>query len=275
MSDLILVNMIDEVAPADKLLSLLSARMCTRRSGIGAQGAVFLLPGAARPVSVRYFLPDGSESILCAEPLMAASRYLFDAGIMGREGFAVETSAGEKTIRTIDSSNFVVSLGVPLDVAGTEISGTASSSFEDYDVVHYGESEGKVPLTLIDLGLNGAAFFSDAPLPGMKSHARKLAATLDVRDPDMWHPIGVFPYKIDEIQVRGFDRTTAAQPVTSAAIAAVASMIQGFSERSCMAVVRGSKYFIQWDERSSVVNVCGCAEYVFTGEYFFDTDRQG
>ena len=273
MSDLILINMMDEVAPSDGLLASLSVRMCKRRSGIGAQGVVFLLPGESHQISLRYFLSNGRESLLCAEPVLFASRYLFDAGIIGKEGFLVETKTGEKHIRPIDSSNFAVSLGIPMDTEGTRLTGTASSSFEEYSLVHYAESQGKVPMTLIDMGFNGAVFFSEEPLLGMKQHAMKLSQTLGIRDADVWHPIGAFPYKSDEIQVKGFDRTAIAQPVTSAAIGAVASMIQGFSDRSCLAFVRGSSYFVRWDEATSVVDVCGSADYVFTGEYFFDAEE--
>ena len=271
-SDLILVNLMDEVAPADNLLSRITRALCRRRTGVGANGVVFLLPGSRHQISLRYFLAGGFESLLFAEPVLYASRYLFDMGIIGKKGFVIETKTGEVPIRLIDSSNFAISLGVPKDAKGNGITDGSESAIESLALIYNSEYRGKVPLTLIDLGLSGAVFFREESLKNNREYALRLIESLDIRDADEWIPIGVLPYRGDEIAVRSWGRFGSGHPVTTAAIGAVASMIHGFSERSSLVYVRGSRFFVQWREGDSVVDVSGSAEYIFAGNYFFDEE---
>jgi diaminopimelate epimerase len=69
--------------------------VCARGTGIGADGLVFLGPGA-QPGSVRmvYFNADGSRAAMCGNAALCSTRLAARLGLAAPQGMVLETDAG-------------------------------------------------------------------------------------------------------------------------------------------------------------------------------------
>ena len=74
-------------------------RLCARRTGIGADGVVFLEPHARHAFMMRYFNRDGSLAEMCGNAALCSARLATDLGIVGRGDFTFETVSGPITGR--------------------------------------------------------------------------------------------------------------------------------------------------------------------------------
>ena len=85
----------------------LIARVCDRRTGVGADGLVQLRPSTVASVAIDYWNSDGSVASLCGNATLCAARLavMLQAAEGGPEGFTIETGAGVVGARSL--------LGVP------------------------------------------------------------------------------------------------------------------------------------------------------------------
>ena len=72
----------------------LSARLCPRRFGIGADGLILALPSQAADARMRIFNSDGSEAEMCGNGLRCLGKFLYDGGLCQKPEMTIETLAG-------------------------------------------------------------------------------------------------------------------------------------------------------------------------------------
>lgn len=77
-------------------------RLCERRTGIGADGVVFLEPHAIHAFSMRYFNRDGSLAEMCGNAALCSTRLATELGIVSGGDFAFETVSGPVTGRFVE-----------------------------------------------------------------------------------------------------------------------------------------------------------------------------
>lgn len=75
------------------------ARLCARRTGIGADGIVLLEPHPSVAFSMRYFNRDGTLAEMCGNAALCSVRLSTELGIVGRGDFAFQTVSGPVTGR--------------------------------------------------------------------------------------------------------------------------------------------------------------------------------
>jgi len=80
------------------------SRLCERRTGIGADGVVFLEPHPVHAFSMRYFNRDGSLAEMCGNAALCSTRLARDLGIAPEGSFAFETVSGPVTGRFVGGS---------------------------------------------------------------------------------------------------------------------------------------------------------------------------
>lgn len=68
-------------------------RICSRHSGIGAEGLILLQPSNKASFCMRFFNPDGLEAEMCGNGIRCAARFANDGGIAGKE-MTIQTMAG-------------------------------------------------------------------------------------------------------------------------------------------------------------------------------------
>lgn len=76
-------------------------RLCERRTGIGADGVVFLEPHGGHAFSMRYFNRDGSLAEMCGNAALCSTRLATELGVVSGGDFTFETVSGPVTGRFV------------------------------------------------------------------------------------------------------------------------------------------------------------------------------
>jgi diaminopimelate epimerase len=114
-----------------ELTAALTARLCDRRAGIGADGVLRVvrtaaLPDSQRPVSagpgpaewfMDYRNADGSIAEMCGNGIRVFARYLLEHGLAAGPSFAVATRSGVRQARVEPDGRISVDMG-PVSVLG-------------------------------------------------------------------------------------------------------------------------------------------------------------
>ena len=272
-NDILLINMLGEIKPDEALLPALARAICRRRKGVGASGVLFLLDHDEAGAAARCFTPRGREIRRFSDPLFAAARYLFDSGFSGTRALTLATETGIRTIEAIDSANFRISLGRPENSDGGEFTEMITADGGSYLAV-----EGRtLPVTPVVLERLWGVFFFDAdPRRDNRPLGRKLAqARLFSR---RFTPVFVRVLSDDDIMIhpwwrkgrRGYPREIS----QAAAAATAACAARGFTGRSVMSRCDGYDLYLEWSEGNGELLCTGGAEYIFTGDFFFDEERR-
>ena len=78
------------------------ASLCERRTGIGADGVVFLEPHATLPFMMRYYNRDGSLAEMCGNAALCSTRLAADLGIASSGNVTFDTVSGPVTGRIVN-----------------------------------------------------------------------------------------------------------------------------------------------------------------------------
>jgi len=77
----------------------LCKQLCHRRTGIGGDGIVMILPSNIADGKMRMFNShDGSESDMCGNSIRCVAKYLYDNGIVPKDHMQIETRSGIKEL---------------------------------------------------------------------------------------------------------------------------------------------------------------------------------
>ena len=79
-------------------LDEMARKLCHRRTGIGADGLVFVRKSETCDVRMQIFNSDGSEAEMCGNGVRCFAKYVYDKGIFKHERMSVETLAGPMII---------------------------------------------------------------------------------------------------------------------------------------------------------------------------------
>ncbi len=259
--------------------SALSGFVSDRHFGIGSDGLVLIVPSSVADVRMRMFNPDGSEAQMCGNASRCVARYAFEHGLVSDPVVRIETGAGIRTARlvfdggqvtgaTVDMGEPVlpaarvplavpeghdpdaVYMGGPLEVLGRRYAVTCVSMGNPHCVVYLGE--GDPALDDLDLPAIGPRF-EHAPL--FPERVNTEFVRVDSR--------GDVAMRVWE---RGTGETMACG--TGACAVAVASILNGLTERSLNVHLRGGVLNISWNGEDNHVYMTGPAVTVFEGELF-------
>jgi diaminopimelate epimerase len=125
-NDFVLVPDLD-----DRLANLLDAAtvaaLCNRRSGLGADGLIRVVPTASvedvadQTDVARWFMDyrnaDGSIAEMCGNGARVFARYLVQAGLVDADRFTIATRGGIRQVSTV-ADGFAVTMGVPTFLPG-------------------------------------------------------------------------------------------------------------------------------------------------------------
>lgn len=92
---------------ANKDYANLAIRLCDRRTGIGADGLVIVVPSNTCDVRMRIINSDGSEAEMCGNGIRCFAKYAYEHGEIKETTFTIETLAGVMT-PTLTIKNGVV-----------------------------------------------------------------------------------------------------------------------------------------------------------------------
>ena len=90
-------------------------RVCSRGTGVGADGVVFLEPSDKASVKLTYLNADGSRAAFCGNATLCGTRLGFELGMAGSGGLSIETDDGIVAAR-MRGANPEIDLEPVLDV---------------------------------------------------------------------------------------------------------------------------------------------------------------
>ncbi|MBQ9780022.1 MAG: diaminopimelate epimerase [Clostridia bacterium] len=96
-NDYIYLDRMDPTLPPLPLSpSELAYRMSPRRTSVGADGLVLMLPSAVADARMQMFNADGSEGSMCGNAIRCVGKYLHDRGYCPKNTLTIETRSGIK-----------------------------------------------------------------------------------------------------------------------------------------------------------------------------------
>ncbi len=264
-NDLILINFTGELFPPDHELREMSRKICRRDYGIGSNGLIAMTSEGIDKVKASFLTPSGEFADVVNDALMCLARYIFDSGFSGKNDFSVEINGRLHKVGVIDSTFFRISLGYPLNSDGLPL---IERPEEDY-LVSLTSGGKKIPSTIIQLGKPGVVIYTEnRSFPRLKEIADDLIIPEKLSEDTQ--VIFATVNSRDDLEV--FIRKSRNDDfLSSCAIAAVASVLNGFSDRDTAIHHKQSEMFFQWMQPTNEVFITSSAEYLFTGSFYYET----
>lgn len=263
-NDYLLVDCVFKNSLLSEDFPLVARNMCRRRTGVGASGVVFLTRGSERPVRFLCYNDRGVRIRSRFDPILCASRYLFDTGFADRERILLETPEQPVDIQVIDSNNFRVTLGEPLELkSGKPLTDSPDREYTQKLVVG---GKGYI-FTPLHIGNPFLVHVSDG---SSQFPIRSLGRSIRSSYPEYRSaiPVDVFVLSREEIETGSVRLSSRIDSMGIAAAASVASVLHRFTEREVTVLYHGNQLFVQWLERDNTVYVTGTGRYVFSGTFY-------
>ena len=117
----------------NKDYSEVAQRLCDRRTGIGADGIMVVMPSEVADIRMRIINADGSEAEMCGNGIRCFAKYAFDRKLVSSDSFTVETLAGIMTptmhVKDGEIESVTVNMGkpsfspreIPMKVSGEKV----------------------------------------------------------------------------------------------------------------------------------------------------------
>ena len=244
-----------------------------RHFGIGSDGLIMINPSKVADFEMEMYNADGSRGEMCGNGIRCVAKYVYDYGLTDKTHISVETLGGIKyldlTVKDGKVALVRVDMGepeldpekipiimkgysdetdrvlnAPIKVDGKEYHMTGVSMGNPHDVVYIDDVQG------LDIEKIGPKFENHERFPQRIN--TEFARVID--------------RKTVEIRVweRGSGETLACG--TGACAVAVASILNGYTEREVEIRLLGGNLQIEWNEEDNHVYMTGPATVVFDGE---------
>ena len=248
--------------------SSLARAMSPRRTGIGSDGLILMLPSVSCAFRMTMFNADGSEAETCGNGIRCLAKYVYEKGMTRKKEFVIETLAGPTRVwlTTQDDTVRLVKcdMGVP-KFSRVEIPMLGDEGEVIEEPLNIGDAEYKV--TCLSVGNPHAVVFVDdvqaAPVsaigPQIETHARFPNRT----NVEFVEPVDRGNVKM-RVWERGSGETLACG--SGCCAAAVASARTGRTERTVSVHLELGSLKIEWANDGHIY-MEGPATRVFEGEW--------
>ena len=244
-----------------------------RHFGIGSDGLILINPSKTADFEMEMYNADGSRSEMCGNGIRCVGKYVYDYGLTDKTSISVETLGGIKyldlTVKDGKVALVRVDMGEPeldpekipiimkgysdetdrvlnaqIKVDGKEYHMTGVSMGNPHDVVYIDNVQG------LDIEKIGPKFENHERFPQRIN--TEFARVIDRKTVEM------------RVWERGSGETLACG--TGACAVAVASILNGYTEREVEIRLLGGNLQIEWNEEDNHVYMTGPATVVFDGE---------
>lgn len=244
-----------------------------RHFGIGSDGLIMINPSKVADFEMEMYNADGSRGEMCGNGIRCVAKYVYDYGLTDKTHISVETLGGIKyldlTVKDGKVALVRVDMGEPeldpekipiimkgysdetdrvlnaqIKVDGKEYHMTGVSMGNPHDVVYIDDVQG------LDIEKIGPKFENHERFPQRIN--TEFSRVIDRKTVEM------------RVWERGSGETLACG--TGACAVAVASILNGYTEREVEIRLLGGNLQIEWNEEDNHVYMTGPATVVFDGE---------
>ncbi len=249
-------------------------KVSDRHFGIGSDGLILIDKSAVADFKMNIYNTDGSEAEMCGNGIRCVGKFVYDKGLTKKTIFTVETLAGVKTLELTLKDGRVdlvkVDMGIPifeadeipvLNALGYEF---ANIKFVKTKVKSFNNKS--TDFTCISMGNpHAVCFLSD--IDGIDISKVGFNIENDANFPKRTNVEFIKIINRNEIQMRVWERGVGETMAcgTGACASALASFLNGFTDRFVQVDLLGGKLYIEWKDDNHVY-LTGPASIVFDGE---------
>ncbi|MDC7228392.1 MAG: hypothetical protein PQJ61_16645 [Spirochaetales bacterium] len=263
-NDLILTNYAGKDFPPDTDLSAIGRYVCRRDYGIGGNGLIAVKMLSPDSIVASFIDPSGGFPSTTSDAALCLSRYVFDSGVAGKNDFILSINGNDHKIGIIDSNNFRLSLGIPQNDQGTEL--IERPNLDYIRTIQAGSKD--YPVSVIHIQKTGVVVFTEVcDISNLKNKADEILKTAEIDSSQRLIFATVNSREELEVHIRnsrGDDFSS------SCAIAAAASVVNGFLDRNASIIHKSGEYYFQWLQPSNEIFITGSSDYVYSGSMFID-----
>jgi diaminopimelate epimerase len=237
-------------------------KLCDRHTGIGADQLVLLTKSRKADFGMRVFNADGSEAEMCGNGIRCLARYVKDAGLSSKKELTIETPAGLRHVKFIGKL-VEVNMGepimkgkdIPVNLSGRIINRPLKTDAKEFRItclsvgnphcVTFNEDLGNVPVEKYGPLLETYSIFP-------KRVNVSFVNVISKKDIQM------------RVWERGAGETMGCG--TAACASAVASVLNGYTDRMVTVSLPGGKLEVEWNQKDNNIYMRGPAETIFKGE---------
>lgn len=253
-----------------------------RHFGIGSDGLIIIQPSDRADCMMEMYNADGSRGQMCGNGIRCVAKYVYDNGIVDRTRITVDTLAGIKTLDLNLKDGRVdtvrVDMGAPILAPEKIPVDPGDYQYLPLDEVKpYGRIIRNAFIKVTeDTGMYGTCVSMGnphcvVPVENLENFNIRYYGPLFEYNP-------IFPERINTEFITVTDRKNISMRVwergsgetwacgTGACAAAVAGVLNGWTDRNVTVHLRGGNLAIEWDEERNTVFMTGSATKVFDGE---------
>ncbi len=236
--------------------------LCDRRSGIGADQVLLLLPSQTADFRMRIFNADGSDVQMCGNGIRCLAKYIWDRGLSDKKILDIETPAG--VIKPEKRDGLVrVDMGIPI-LEAEKIPVRLEGRVVDYPLKL---EDAVFPVTCVSMGNPHAVVFVDDvdgfPVARYGPFIENHQIFPERTNVEFVQVIGTDSIKM-RVWERGAGETMACG--TGASAATAASRLKGLASGRVRVRLMGGELVIEWEGEGTHLFMTGPAEEVFEGE---------
>lgn len=249
--------------------SEIARRVSDRHFGIGSDGLILIRPSQTADFEMAMYNADGSEGAMCGNGIRCVAKYVYDYGLTDKTRIRVATKSGIKVLDLAVGENGKVTL-VRVNMGSPEFAAARIPILSEHERVVSEPIEvgdATYAITGVSMGNPHAVVYMEDV---KRLDIEKIGPLFErhERFPDRINTefIRVVDHANLEMRVweRGSGETLACG--TGACAAAVASMINGYTEDAVTVHLLGGDLHICWEREENQVYMTGPAEVAFEGE---------
>lgn len=247
----------------------LAKRLSDRHFGVGSDGLILICPSKVADFKMRMFNSDGTEAEMCGNGIRCVGKYVYDKGLTQKKRISIETKAGIKYLRLFIQKNKVLKVEVDMqepifgDTFIPVINYDEKKQNKDFEFVNVKIND--FVLTCVSMGNPHAiTFVHDLDHFDIETYGKMIE--VDAHFPNRTNVEFVEVIDKNTIKMRVWERGSGETLAcgTGACASAVASFLNGLTERKVKVLLLGGTLDIEWKDDGHIY-MTGNATTVFEG----------
>ncbi len=247
----------------------LAIRVSDRHFGIGSDGLILIKPSDRADFEMAMYNADGSEGAMCGNGIRCVAKYVYDYGLTDQTRIRVDTKSGIKvldlTIGEDGKVSFVrVNMGSP-ELTAAQIPIISEREQVVAEPVEVGGAT--YAITGVSMGNPHAVVYLE-DVKGLDIEKIGPLFEHHERFPDRINTEFIRVTDRENLEMRVWERGSGETLAcgTGACAAAVASMVNGYTEDEVTVHLLGGDLRVRWDREENLVYMTGPAAVAFEGE---------
>ncbi len=256
--------------------SKVAIKVSDRHFGIGSDGLILICKSDVADFKMKMFNSDGSEAEMCGNGIRCVGKFIYDNNLSQKTDLTIETLAGIKKLKLNVENNKVstvtVDMGEPIleakDIPVNEAEPFKSTDGIEFNKVNINLKDKYFEFTCISMGNpHAVTFIEDTDNFELETYGK--ITEVDEHFPKKVNAEFIKIIDRNNIKMRVWERGSGETLAcgTGACASAIASYLNGLTDRNVNVHLLGGDLNINWNEKDNHVYMTGPATTVFTGEY--------